>query len=121
VCVCVCVKQYPDPITRQVLQEGPLSMQHRGQTLRSNAYLRFLQGELYVLEDLHTTQGFAAFQMTSADPAFFKATVERVYLKRPTDASDKGLLAAARCLHRGLPSYRSVLQVQRWPDFRRLQ
>ncbi len=30
---------------------------------------------------------------------------------RPTDASDKGLRAAARCLHRGLPSYRSVLQV----------
>ncbi len=34
---------------------------------------------LYVLEDLHTTQGLGALKFTSADPAFVKETVERVY------------------------------------------
>jgi hypothetical protein len=34
---------------------------------------------LYVLEDLHTSQSLGALQFTSADPAFVKETVERVY------------------------------------------
>jgi hypothetical protein len=96
---------------------------------------------LYVLEDLHSSQSLGALKFTSADgaadPAFVKETVERVYRtlpfdscngNRPRDASDKGLLAAACCLQvrhhdRGLPSHRSVLQVQRLQpeDFRRLR
>jgi hypothetical protein len=33
----------------------------------------------YVLEDLHTSQSLGAHQLTSADPAFVKETVERVH------------------------------------------
>jgi hypothetical protein len=61
---------------------------------------------LYVLEDLHTNQSLGTLKFTSADPAFVKETVERVRPpclpfdprngNRPRDASDKGLLAAAR-------------------------
>ncbi len=34
---------------------------------------------LYVLEDLHTTQGLGALKFTSAEPAFVKETAECVY------------------------------------------
>ncbi len=34
---------------------------------------------LYVLQDLRTSQSFGAFHFTSADPAFVKETVERVF------------------------------------------
>jgi hypothetical protein len=34
---------------------------------------------LYVLEDLHTSQGLGTLKFTSDDPAFVKETVERVY------------------------------------------
>ncbi len=34
---------------------------------------------LYVLEDLHTSKSLSALQFTSAEPAFVKETVERVY------------------------------------------
>jgi hypothetical protein len=34
---------------------------------------------LYVLEDLHTSQGLGALQFTSDNPEFVKETVERVY------------------------------------------
>ncbi len=34
---------------------------------------------LYVLADLYTSQSLGALKFTSADPAFVKETVERVY------------------------------------------
>jgi hypothetical protein len=76
---------------------------------------------LYVLEDLYTTHGLGTLQFISADPAFVKETVERVYPLNPATTTapempdsagrDKGLLAAARCLHwhQCLPCCRSVL------------
>jgi hypothetical protein len=73
---------------------------------------------LYLLEDHYTSQSLGAIKFTSADPALVKETVEptRVCLpfdsrndNHPRDASDKGLLAVARCLHSCLPSHRSVL------------
>ncbi len=34
---------------------------------------------LYMLEDLHTSHSLSALRFTSAEPAFVKETVERVY------------------------------------------
>jgi hypothetical protein len=48
---------------------------------------------LYVLEDLHTTQGLGALQFTSADPAFVKDTVELVYPLIPATATAPEMLA----------------------------
>ncbi len=81
---------------------------------------------LYVLEDLHTSQGLGAIQFTSDDPECVKETIERVYPlipATPTAPQMPATRAFSRqlVLHRGIPSYRSVLQVQRQPDFRRLQ
>ncbi len=79
-----------------------------------------------MLEDLHTTQGLGALQFTSADPAFVKETVELVYPLIPATATAPEM-PATRAFSRQLVAYiaaippcRSVLQVQRRPDFRRL-
>ena len=42
---------------------------------------------LYVLEDLYKHQGLGALQFTSADPAYVKETVERVYSLIPATAT----------------------------------
>ena len=59
---------------------------------------------LYVLEDLHTSQGLAALQFTSVDPAFVKETVERVYSAIPTTATAPEM-PATRAFSRQLVAY----------------
>ena len=59
---------------------------------------------LYVLEDLHTSQGLAALQFTSADPAFVKETVERVYPAIPATATAPEM-PATRAFSRQLIAY----------------
>jgi hypothetical protein len=59
---------------------------------------------LYVLEDLHTTQGLGALQFTSADPAFVKDPVERVYPLIPATATAPEM-PANRAFSRQLVAY----------------
>jgi hypothetical protein len=59
---------------------------------------------LYVLEDLHTSQGLAALQFTSTDPAFVKETVERVYSAIPATATAPEM-PATRAFSRQLVAY----------------
>jgi hypothetical protein len=59
---------------------------------------------LYVLEDLHTTQGLGALQFTSADPAFVKDTVELVYPLIPATATAPEM-PATRAFSRQLVAY----------------
>jgi hypothetical protein len=42
---------------------------------------------LFVLEDLHTSQSLGALKFTSANPAYVKETVERVYPLIPASAA----------------------------------
>ncbi len=62
---------------------------------------------LYVLEDLHTTQGLCALKFTSADPAFVKETVERVYPLMPATATAPEM-PGTRAFSRQLVAYIAV-------------
>jgi hypothetical protein len=59
---------------------------------------------LYVLEDLHTTQGLSALKFTSADPEFVKETVEHVYTAIPATATAQAM-AETRAFSRQLVAY----------------
>ncbi len=59
---------------------------------------------LYVLEDLYTIQGLGALKFTSADPAFVKETVERVYPLIPATATAPEM-PATRAFARQLVAY----------------
>jgi hypothetical protein len=59
---------------------------------------------LYVLEDLHTTQGLGALQFTSADPAIVMETVKRVYPLIPATATAPET-RATRAFSRQLVAY----------------
>jgi hypothetical protein len=59
---------------------------------------------LYVLEDLHTSQGLSALQFTSDDPAFVKETVERVYPLIPATPTAPPM-PATRAFSRQLVAY----------------
>ena len=59
---------------------------------------------LYVLEDLHRQQGLGALQFTSADPAFVKETVERVYPLIPATPTTPPM-PATRAFSRQLVAY----------------
>ena len=59
---------------------------------------------LYVLEDFHTSQGLGALAFTSADPAFVKETVERVYPAIPATATAPEM-PATRVFSRQLVAY----------------
>jgi hypothetical protein len=65
------------------------------------AYSEFF---LYVLEDLHTTQGLSALKFTSADPEFVKETVEHVYTAIPATATAQAM-AETRAFSRQLVAY----------------
>ncbi len=57
-----------------------------------------------MLEDLHTTQGLDTLQFTSADPAFVKETVERVYPLIPATATAPEM-PATKAFSRQLVAY----------------
>ena len=59
---------------------------------------------LYVLEDLHTSQGLGALKFTSDDPDFVKETVERVYPLIPA-TSTAPQMPATRAFSRKLVAY----------------
>jgi hypothetical protein len=59
---------------------------------------------LYVLEDLHTTQGLGALKFTWADPAFVKETVERVFPLIP-ETPTAPQMPATRAFSRQLVAY----------------
>ena len=59
---------------------------------------------LYVLEDLHRQQGLGALEFTSADPAFVKETVERVYPLIPATATSPEM-PETRAFSRQLVAY----------------
>jgi hypothetical protein len=59
---------------------------------------------LYVLEDLHTTQGLSALKFTSDDPEFVKETVEHVYTAISATPTAPPM-PATRALSRQLVAY----------------
>ena len=59
---------------------------------------------LYVLENLHTTQGLGALQFTSSDPEFVKETVERVYPLIPATSTAQEM-PATRAFSKQLVAY----------------
>ena len=59
---------------------------------------------LYVLEDIHTSQSLGALKFTSADPAFVKETVERVYPLIPATPTAPQM-PATRAFSRQLVAY----------------
>jgi hypothetical protein len=59
---------------------------------------------LYVLEDLHTSQGLGTLKFTSDDPAFVKETVERVYPLIPATPTAPPM-PATRAFSRQLVAY----------------
>jgi hypothetical protein len=59
---------------------------------------------LYVLEDLHTSQGLSALKFTSDDPSFVKETVERIYPLIPATPTAPQMLAT-RAFSRQLVAY----------------
>ena len=100
------------------LKEGPLFIQHQGRGLRDQAPLRLLQGEPIDQRVLPVRAGGFAHQLEPQPPPIHQCRPcicqgdGRACLlrdsrngNRPRDAGDQGLLAAARCLHRGLPSH----------------